>query len=231
MCLLGLQCQRVLRYKPLIIGGARRDRTADLVNAIHALSQLSYGPLWSEPEIRSSEARTARAGLPASHLGAYPLTIKKNARPESLQEAVHFLAFGFRLAFLVLVAANDPRDVRLPFFLFFQKGVLIVSCRNLGSVIADVDDLLVLLDRNVARPLFGVFETDDLRPFEHGRLGLLLFDLPRLWLSAFTAARRRRRHLIDGLAYGTNDRRTIQVVKPRPTTRANALGSPCGFGH
>ena len=26
-------------------GGARRDRTADLVNAIHALSQLSYGPL------------------------------------------------------------------------------------------------------------------------------------------------------------------------------------------
>src|SRR5262249_29589568 len=69
-----------------------------------------------------------------------------------------FLAFGFRLAFLVLVAANDPRDVRLSFFLFFQKGVLIVSCRNLGSVIADVDDLLVLLDRNVVRPLFGVFE-------------------------------------------------------------------------
>ena len=27
-------------------GGARRDRTADLVNAIHALSQLSYGPLF-----------------------------------------------------------------------------------------------------------------------------------------------------------------------------------------
>src|SRR6478672_6211179 len=25
-------------------GGARRDRTADLVNAIHALSHLSYGP-------------------------------------------------------------------------------------------------------------------------------------------------------------------------------------------
>jgi hypothetical protein len=26
------------------VGGARRDRTADLVNAIHALSHLSYGP-------------------------------------------------------------------------------------------------------------------------------------------------------------------------------------------
>ena len=29
------------------LGGARRDRTADLVNAIHALSQLSYGPFRS----------------------------------------------------------------------------------------------------------------------------------------------------------------------------------------
>ena len=27
------------------VGGAERDRTADLVNAIHALSQLSYGPV------------------------------------------------------------------------------------------------------------------------------------------------------------------------------------------
>ena len=26
-------------------GGAREDRTPDLVNAIHALSQLSYGPI------------------------------------------------------------------------------------------------------------------------------------------------------------------------------------------
>ena len=26
------------------IGGAKRDRTADLLNAIQALSQLSYGP-------------------------------------------------------------------------------------------------------------------------------------------------------------------------------------------
>ncbi len=29
-------------------GGAERDRTADLVNAIHALSQLSYGPIWRD---------------------------------------------------------------------------------------------------------------------------------------------------------------------------------------
>ena len=28
------------------IGGAEGDRTPDLMNAIHALSQLSYGPLF-----------------------------------------------------------------------------------------------------------------------------------------------------------------------------------------
>jgi len=28
----------------LCFGGAKRDRTADLLNAIQALSQLSYGP-------------------------------------------------------------------------------------------------------------------------------------------------------------------------------------------
>ena len=27
-------------------GGAEGDRTPDLMNAIHALSQLSYGPIW-----------------------------------------------------------------------------------------------------------------------------------------------------------------------------------------
>jgi hypothetical protein len=32
-----------------LIGGAEGDRTPDLMNAIHALSQLSYGPLVCRP--------------------------------------------------------------------------------------------------------------------------------------------------------------------------------------
>ena len=32
--------------KPLKFGGARRDRTADLLRARQALSQLSYSPVW-----------------------------------------------------------------------------------------------------------------------------------------------------------------------------------------
>gem|GEM_PF-2048410 len=34
----------------LSLGGARRDRTADLLHAMQALSQLSYSPLDSGPE-------------------------------------------------------------------------------------------------------------------------------------------------------------------------------------
>jgi hypothetical protein len=39
------------------VGGARRDRTADLLHAMQALSQLSYGPIRREsqqPVIRRS---------------------------------------------------------------------------------------------------------------------------------------------------------------------------------
>jgi hypothetical protein len=36
-------------------GGARRDRTDDLLLAKQALSQLSYGPSGSRPKLRSSE--------------------------------------------------------------------------------------------------------------------------------------------------------------------------------
>jgi hypothetical protein len=38
------RCPRPLDDGDLIFGGARRDRTVDLYNAIVALSQLSYGP-------------------------------------------------------------------------------------------------------------------------------------------------------------------------------------------
>ncbi len=45
------QCRKTLlptktfSVATLVIGGARRDRTADLLRAKQALSQLSYGPL------------------------------------------------------------------------------------------------------------------------------------------------------------------------------------------
>lgn len=45
-------------------GGARRNRTADLVNAIHALSQLSYGPMLGNGCLRAAPALSAAAADP-----------------------------------------------------------------------------------------------------------------------------------------------------------------------
>src|ERR1035441_6927985 len=36
-------------------GGARRDRTADLLHAMQALSQLSYGPTWRRRTLPDGE--------------------------------------------------------------------------------------------------------------------------------------------------------------------------------
>src|SRR5689334_22870766 len=44
---------RVCVQLPDSIGGARRDRTADLLHAMQALSQLSYGPTRSRRTLRS----------------------------------------------------------------------------------------------------------------------------------------------------------------------------------
>ena len=38
--------QAILSHLPNFFGGDKRDRTADLLNAIQALSQLSYTPLY-----------------------------------------------------------------------------------------------------------------------------------------------------------------------------------------
>ena len=45
--------ERVFRYTLLSYGGDKRDRTADLLNAIQALSQLSYTPKCGECTIFS----------------------------------------------------------------------------------------------------------------------------------------------------------------------------------
>ena len=36
-------------FRWMLSGGDKRDRTADLLNAIQALSQLSYTPMWKVP--------------------------------------------------------------------------------------------------------------------------------------------------------------------------------------
>src|SRR6266403_4565990 len=47
------------RAQPAKAGGARRDRTADLVIANDALSQLSYGPLCGRLDVRDGGQQSA----------------------------------------------------------------------------------------------------------------------------------------------------------------------------
>jgi hypothetical protein len=65
------------------------------VNAIHALSQLSYGPLWSEKEAERQKPGEFRP-LPirATHLGPATCRFKKNAKPAGKPLRVGI--FGFR---------------------------------------------------------------------------------------------------------------------------------------
>jgi hypothetical protein len=77
------------------LGGARRDRTDDLMLAKHALSQLSYGPYWFceaglpgeargyQPGLRPSGLR--RAGLLAGASEAWWARDELNVRPHAYQ--------------------------------------------------------------------------------------------------------------------------------------------------
>ena len=53
----------LFHYDQTVSGGAKRDRTADLLHAMQALSQLSYGPNVLKPAPRniggSGQIRTA----------------------------------------------------------------------------------------------------------------------------------------------------------------------------
>src|SRR5439155_18986073 len=52
------------------VGGARRDRTADLLHAMQALSQLSYGPTRSGGTLRTASGLVKRRGNRSDHPAA-----------------------------------------------------------------------------------------------------------------------------------------------------------------
>ena|SRR5579859_2239405 len=111
-------------------GGARRDRTADLLHAMQALSQLSYGPTCiklqrfatqaledkaltsksSQRAVSRSEARCyAVLGPPWNHHG----TTKHRRRPEHVAW-LHFSLETKRSAYLKRRHDSKPEGSRLP---------------------------------------------------------------------------------------------------------------------
>ena len=95
-----------LRRSAAEVGGAKRDRTADLLNAIQALSQLSYGPLLGsrKSELRNQKAKNSDFRFPYSDFHI------EKGEPSGLV----FLDVGI----------DDTRDVVLFLFDLFEQIVV-----------------------------------------------------------------------------------------------------------
>ena len=74
------------------IGGAMRDRTADLLRAKQALSQLSYSPIYLIIHQKPHQQRSYLVGLGRFELPTSPLSgVRSNQlsyRPDQLSERI-----------------------------------------------------------------------------------------------------------------------------------------------
>src|SRR5215510_3986189 len=94
-------------------GGAERDRTADLVNAIHALSQLSYGPI-------------VPVGKPAGWAaGASTYSVAGNCARAARAPARRINVRSGRLVLFVDGSADDVGHVGAVLLLLLEEGLLV----------------------------------------------------------------------------------------------------------
>src|SRR5690606_3297529 len=115
------------------IGGANRNRTDDLLNAIQALSQLSYGPTSGTGRRRFRRSST-RVGMAAS-LSLAASSAASRQDQASARAFFHLRqsrrsrpASGRRKSDFVVVAADadDTADIIVVFFFVGQEGVVFV---------------------------------------------------------------------------------------------------------
>ena len=97
------------RHRKRSAGGARRDRTDDLMLAKHALSQLSYGPYQKSgsPSSKASRSHLAPAEMPATQR----LTVVGLGRLE-LPTSRLSSARSNQLSYKPLLATNDRRRAK-----------------------------------------------------------------------------------------------------------------------
>src|SRR3569833_216026 len=105
-------------------GGANRNRTDDLLNAIQTLSQLSYGPIpWDGPAGGPAEARVFSSRAPHRTQAPNPGASGDARRSQGS----------------ALVAALDVEvEVLVLFLVFLEEGIFVV--------VADILDVLDVLD-------------------------------------------------------------------------------------
>ena len=190
-------------------GGAKGSRTPDLLNAIQALSQLSYGPI-----------PTAAMGFAA-------------------QVVTNLLPFGWldqnRRSYGSSSSSRSPMMSVTSSSVSSCSSIKAASSRRL----VDLDIVFAAFDRFRVRPLLaGGFGVRLLERNEFGLLRLrhrYLFrrdgrDGPRHHRFR-TCARRDRRELHHRVALRADDRVLVEVVEFRAAIAAKALGAKLGFCH
>src|SRR6185437_299995 len=188
-------------------GGARRDRTADLLHAMQALSQLSYGPLTlSTPWATRRQNPEHSSGLISSLLVAADV-------------------------------ADDVGHVLVAFFLVGDEGGIVIVVVFDGFVDLDVVFRFGNRGLDLAGVFLGVGFLERHQFFGLSRLrrgfggsGGGRGSRARGGVGAGSRRRHRRnRHAIPGV--GRNHRTLVKVVKLLTRGRANTFGSEIGFGH
>src|SRR6185295_16060208 len=199
-------------------GGAEGDRTPDLVNAIHALSQLSYGP-----SVMGNRRTASAAGPPkysAAGFRASGCLAAMAGRRLIGSAPPPFSPPLLRLVGLRDRAPDDVGHIRAVLLFFFEEGLVILARGRLvlaldnGKLVAlRLGDVLRLdaghvIGRLLGRPARGLCHR---RSRGHGDRGC--------------------HDLIGRLADRTDDRVAIEIVEPRPAfgVLARALRAALGF--
>src|ERR1700689_637499 len=101
---MGTQAESTAQCLESKSGGARRDRTADLLHAMQALSQLSYGPTW-----RRGTLPDKRQFVKEMNGLQCPLTIKQYSKLRRLWRVSSMLLAGPKLPALHRLAGKPSR--------------------------------------------------------------------------------------------------------------------------
>src|SRR5690606_13499298 len=201
-------------------GGANRNRTDDLLNAIQALSQLSYGPTsgrWPAPF--PAKVRTGLGTGSQMQAASSAALLQYQAFGSSFLQP----AAKVRLSVLVVVVANADHvgDVVVLFLVIAKEGVVVIVA-EIDIVVTEIGQVVVLV-------------VVHLRVLERNQDGGLVLDVQFLFLDLVL--------IIEDLAFlevgarialarvGRNDGIFVQIVEFTARFRVYAFGAKFGFCH
>jgi hypothetical protein len=206
----------------LDVGGARRNRTDDLFNAIEALSQLSYGPVLQMCRASIGAKRTL-----LSEGGGITANLRRPQGPQAKKAAVRRRRAQNpqrRSGFLVGgdIAIDEVGDVVVVLLFFFKEGII------RGVLLGLLLDINVV-DRRLGGGLLlarlDLVERHDFHAGGRRNLGVLFFFGFGGWPRP-----RRGRDLEHGPAFRADDGIFVEIKEFGAAVLALMFGSEFGLG-